>query len=102
MKKSKKERRAESRDDGLKKGSGVNYAALSDRRVDDIRHEREKELKMKLQQRGVSALKEKEPAVSSTFDAFQRMAAGKDSRTLADKIAGRLCPNESFFKTTTF
>lgn len=86
-KKSKKDsRRDEIRDDGLKK-SVVNYSALSDKRIDDKRHEREKEYKAMLQEKGMSALKEKQPAVSMTFDAFQRMAAGLEGRTLADKIS---------------
>jgi len=75
-------------DSGLRKGSGVNYAAVSDRRVDDKRHEREKAQKLLLQEKGVSALKEKEQAPSSTFYAFQRMAAGLEGRKLADKISG--------------
>lgn len=87
QKKSKKERKDELRDDGFKKGRGVDYTTITDKRVDDKRHERTKDQKLKLQEMGVSALKEKEVAPSSTFDAFQRMAAGLESRKIADKIA---------------
>ena len=88
-KKSNKKSREE-RDDGFKKGGLVNYAAISDKRMDDKRHEREKAYKLMLQEKGVGALKEKEVVVSSTFDAFQRMAAGLEGRTVAEKIAGEL------------
>lgn len=90
-KKSKKDRGSESRDDGFKKKTGgVNYDAISDKRVDDKRHEREKAYKEQLT---ANSAKSTESAsggagsTSSTFDAFQRMAAGKEGRTLAEKIA---------------
>lgn len=56
---------------------GVDYSKVVDRQVGDRRFEREKV--------GAPVITQK-PA-SSTFDAFQRMAAGLDGRTLADKIA---------------
>jgi hypothetical protein len=54
----------------------VNYDTVVDRQVGDKRFERERADKIKTQEQGVSALNEKKPAMSSTFDAFQRMAAG--------------------------
>jgi hypothetical protein len=63
-------------DDGPPRLSGVNYGMVMDRQVGDKRFEREK------QHSNVEAKPK-----SSTFDAFQRLAAGLDSRTIADKIA---------------
>jgi hypothetical protein len=94
-KKSKKERALELRNDGFKKKSGgVNYEAISDKRIDDKRHEREKAYKEA--QLAASAAKSSDSssssqggagATSSTLDALQRMASGKEGRTLAEKIA---------------
>lgn len=61
-----------------KKKSLVDYSAISDRQVGDRRFERERAFK---------AGDVKPAAVSSTFDAFQRMAAGLEGRSIADKIA---------------
>jgi hypothetical protein len=66
--------------DDEKRRSLVNYGEISDRQVGDRRFEREKAYKQVEQ--GNSG-----PAVSSTFDAFTRMAAGVEGRSLADKIA---------------
>ena len=64
-----------------KRVGGVNYEAVLDRRIDDKRHERERAYKE-------SGSGDARPvAVSSTFDAFQRMAAGLEGRKIADKIA---------------
>jgi len=78
-KKSKKEREKESRDDGFKKTSTVNYNAISDRQVGDKRFERERA--------SAGSAATNAPAVSSTFDAFQRMAAGLDRRSIQDNIS---------------
>jgi hypothetical protein len=88
-KKSKKDRANDLRDVGLKTGGGVDYSALNDRQVGSVRHERERTYKLSLQEQGVSALKKPQAAVSSTFDAFQRMAAGLEGRTLVDKMNGK-------------
>ena len=66
----------------------MNYDAIVDRQVGDKRFERERSHKLNNQEKGVAALKDAQPAMSSTFDAFQRMAAGLEGRTIADKIAG--------------
>jgi hypothetical protein len=58
--------------------AGVNYDSIMDRQVGDKRFEREKAYKES---------NTKPSAVSSTFDAFQRMAAGLEGRKIADKIA---------------
>lgn len=79
-KKSKKEREKESRDDGFKKTSTVNYNAISDRQIGDKRFERERAS-------AGSAAGSNAPAVSSTFDAFQRMAAGLERRSIQDNIS---------------
>ena len=62
--------------DGFKGVSGVNYSAVSDKPHEDKRYLREKQTPV------VSST-----AVSSTFSAFQRMAAGLEGRKIADKIA---------------
>eukprot|EP01038_Epipyxis_sp_PR26KG_P009848 gene9848-13248_t len=73
----KKSKKNDWQNDGLKKSGGVNLDVVMDRQVGDRRFEREK-----------SSYKDKGGvAASSTFDAFQRMAAGLDGRTLAEKIA---------------
>lgn len=56
---------------------GIDYSKVMDRQVGDKRFERERQ--------GAVAAPSK--SVSSTFDAFQRMAAGLDGRTIADKIS---------------
>jgi hypothetical protein len=66
--------------DDEKRRSLVNYGEISDRQVGDRRFEREKAYKQTEQANSG-------PAVSSTFDAFTRMAAGVEGRSLADKIA---------------
>lgn len=57
------------------------------RQVGDSRFERERAYKLKVQQEGVGVLKKGPNTVSSTFDAFQRVAAGLEGRTLAEKMA---------------
>ncbi len=86
VKKTKKEREREIRDDGFKKTSTVNYGAISDRQIGDKRFERERAYKLSDQEAGMAGLKNA-PAVSSTFDAFQRMAAGLDRRSIQDNIS---------------
>ena len=86
-KKSRKERENEWKIDGSKKIGGVDFtSALVDRQVGDVRYERDRAQKLETQEKGVAALKESRPAVSATFDAFQRMAAGLEGRSIADKI----------------
>jgi hypothetical protein len=65
---------------------GVDFTAISDRQIGDKRFERERAAKIAIQEKGVAVLKESKPAMSSTFDAVIRMAAGLESRTIADKI----------------
>jgi hypothetical protein len=86
-KKSRKDRDKELRDDGFKKSTGADLTAISDRIVGDKRFERERAQKLAIQQKGVAVLNEGQPAVSATFDAFKRMAAGLEGRTIADKIS---------------
>lgn len=86
--KGKKHRNSSDHDDydtTIKKTSCVNYDAIVDRQVGDKRFERERRHKLSVHDN------EAQPAaaMSSTFDAFQRMAAGLEGRTLADKIAGQ-------------
>lgn len=83
----KKEREKDIRNDGFKRTSGVKYDSISDRQMGDKRFERERSHKISVQEKGASALKESGPSISSTFDAFQRMAAGLEGRTIADKIS---------------
>ncbi|CAE7469535.1 unnamed protein product [Symbiodinium microadriaticum] len=83
-------------EDGLKRGGGVNYAQVLEHRIDDKRHEREKEYKRK--QMDGTAVQPSRQAASSTFDAFQRMAAGLEGRTLAEKIADPNRPSWEQYK----
>jgi type IV secretory pathway VirB10-like protein len=88
---SKKTKRDDWRDDGLKKGRGVDYSAVSDRRQEDPRFEREKAKAGPLNSSSSSSTATGAAGpggkMSSTFDAFHRMAAGLDARTLAEKIS---------------
>ena len=86
VKKTKKERESEWRDDGSKRLGGVDFTALSDRQVGDKRYERDRAQKLDTQERGIAGLNEAQPAMSATFDAFKRMAAGLEGRSIADKI----------------
>lgn len=80
-----------SRSDGLKRSGGVRYDSVTDRRIEDPRHERERAYKD-------SKDKGAGPAVSSTFDAFQRMAAGLEPRTLADNMSNPNRPTWEQYK----
>jgi len=53
-------------------------------KIGDKRFERERAYQLSTLEKGIQ---EPQSAVSSTFDAFQRMAAGLDARKMADKIA---------------
>lgn len=96
-KKSRKERDRELRDDGLKKGGGVNFNLIVDRQVGDRRHERERDFKEMQSDLGVPSTKPS-TATSSTYDAFKRLAAGLDGRTLAQKIADPNRPTWESYK----
>lgn len=65
-------------------GIGVDYSAVADRQIEDKRFEREKSVRPAGQPVNSSS---STSAVSSTFDAFQRLAAGLEGRKIADKIA---------------
>ena len=82
----------------MKKVSAVNFDVVADRIVGDVRHERERAYKLDVQQKGVAALREKAPAMSATFDAFTRMAAGLEGRSIADKIADSNRPTWEQYK----
>lgn len=64
--------------------AGVDYSKVLDRQVGDKRFEREKP---GAACSSSSSSVAKPGASSSTYDAFQRLAAGIDGRTLAEKIA---------------
>uniref|UniRef100_A0A7S2SNX5 Uncharacterized protein n=1 Tax=Rhizochromulina marina TaxID=1034831 RepID=A0A7S2SNX5_9STRA len=94
-KKSRKERLAEQRaferDLGLNKGTGVRYDKVADRHLDDVRFERELAFKKSMQPGGKAEVGEEMQAAapaqsSATYDAFMRMATGRQERTIADKI----------------
>lgn len=84
--------------EGQKRSGGVNYGAVLDRRVDDARHERERAYKESIREKGASSLQEKPSAMSSTFDAFQRMAAGLEPRTLQDIMSNPNRPTWEEYK----
>jgi len=72
-----------------KKGAFVNFESVSDRPIIDKRFQREqnhREEKL-ISSSSSSSSSTKPQASTSTFDAFKRMAAGLDARTLADKMA---------------
>lgn len=68
-------------------GAGVNYDLVSDRVLQGTRHERENEYKRREKEANSAAAGAAKPAMSATFDAFHRMAAGLEGRTVADKIS---------------
>lgn len=78
-KKTKKERESEWKVDGSKRVGGVDYSSLTDKQTGDKRYERERAAFTEPQAGG-------QAPVSATFDAFQRMAAGLEGRSIADKI----------------
>jgi len=93
-KKTRKEKLAEQREFdrslGLSKGIGVKYDKVADRHMDDDRYERELEFKRQ-QAEGKDAATTAATVggggqSSATFDAFMRMATGKQERSIADKI----------------
>ena len=98
VKKTKKERESEWRDDGSKRMGGVDFTALSDRQVGDKRYERDRAQKLDTMERGVAVLNEAQPAISATFDAFKRMAAGLEGRSIADKISDSNRPTWEQYK----
>lgn len=75
----KKRKREKDDEIDLPKISSVNYGAVSDRLILDKRFERE-------QQSTTAETAGKKGVMSSTFDAFHRMAAGLEGRKLADKM----------------
>ncbi len=64
--------------------TGVNYDTVMDRQVGDKRFEREKAYKGITLSLGATSSSK---PISSTFDAFQRMAAGLEGRSVADKLS---------------
>ena len=75
----------------------MNYNVVSDRVVQGSRFEREREYKNKEKSSG-GVTAPKPAAVSSTFDAFRRMATGKEGRSLADKISDTNRPTWEQYK----
>ena len=70
------------------RAGGVNYDTIQDRRIEDPRFEREKAAKLAAGgSSGSGSGNSSGAAMSSTFDAFQRLAAGLEGRTIADKLA---------------
>lgn len=98
VKKSKKERQKELRNDGFTKVGGINFDQVVDRQVGDKRFERERDYQKKIQEEGVGSLFSTQPTVSSTFDAFKRIAAGLEGRTIADKISDSNRPTWEQYK----
>lgn len=73
------------RDGNEFKSSGtVNYNVISDKVIEGSRFEREKQFKIKENEKKVDSSGQQN---SSTFEDFRRLAAGLDARTVADKIA---------------
>jgi hypothetical protein len=73
------EKKRKREDEDLPKFSSVKYDVVADKQLQDKRYERE--------QASYSESNSRPATVSSTFDAFQRMAAGLDSRTISQKLA---------------
>lgn len=71
--------------DSFPRLAGVKYDEVLDRQVGDRRFEREKAYKEN--PLSLQAPSSGKSSMSSTFDAFQRLAAGLEGRTLAQKIA---------------
>jgi DNA polymerase III alpha subunit (gram-positive type) len=89
--KDKKEKRKKNREEIaaiLPKISSVNYNAVVDHGIVDKRFEREK----------ASNSESLAAPTSSTFDAFKRMAAGLEGRTIAEKLADPTRPTWEQYK----
>ncbi|CAK4084471.1 unnamed protein product [Aphanomyces euteiches] len=70
---------------GLKRSSGVDYAQVKDRVIDDERFERQRALRSGQ----VEPVLPKENGKSATMDAFVRMVTGQEEKlTMAEKLAG--------------
>ena len=95
-KKSKQERQAEARalerDLRPTSGAGVDYSKVSDRHVDDVRYERDYGSK------GAAPAGEPAGGRSAAFDAFMRLQAGLDARTIEDKINDKNRPTWEQYK----
>eukprot|EP00937_MAST-01D_sp_MAST-1D-sp2_P002709 g2709.t1 len=97
-KKSRRDRRAELRDVGFKRGSGVDYSNVASRHMDDTRFERAFRQKEREVQGGAAAAGATVAAAasdsaapagarSSTMEALMRMQAGLGEQTIAQKLA---------------
>ena len=84
--------------DDLVQTAGVDYSRLVDRHVGDIREERERQRRAAPAVAAAAASAADGGSRSSTFDAFMRLAMGKDERTIADKINDPNRPSWSEFK----
>jgi hypothetical protein len=100
----KSKRRRKDRDDdedGLARGSGVNYSKVADRHVDDDRYEKHRlaSTEAAAAPTPVDASKNDGQAkVSAQMAAVMRLMAGKEERTIAEKLADSNRPTWEQYK----
>mmetsp|Transcript_19488 Transcript_19488/g.36433 ORF Transcript_19488/g.36433 Transcript_19488/m.36433 type:complete len:273 (+) Transcript_19488:160-978(+) len=108
-KKSKRRRRHRDRaedDDGITRGSGVNYSKVSDRHVDDDRFEKHRKASITATTPSTAtdagpaaaAATTEQPKVSSQMAAVMRVMAGMEERTIAQKLADSNRPTWEQYK----
>ena len=107
-KKSKRHRRDVDNDDGgiAARGSGVNYSKVADRHVDDDRFEKHRQggsapaaaATTGLASAAASGTSPAQPKVSAQMAAVMRVMAGKEERTIAEKLADSNRPTWEQYK----
>ena len=107
-KKSKRRRRDDDDDDGgiAARGSGVNYSKVADRHVDDDRFEKHRQggsapaaaATTGLASAAASGTSPAQPKVSAQMAAVMRVMAGKEERTIAEKLADSNRPTWEQYK----
>merc|ERR1719401_1195760 len=103
---SKRHRRDRERDragdekDGIIRGSGINYSKVADRHVDDKRFEKHRQGSSTPStiDAAAGASAAAQPKVSSQMTAVMRLMAGKEERTISEKLADSNRPTWEQYK----
>lgn len=82
------------------RGSGINYSKVADRHVDDKRFEKHRQGSSVLSTADVAAgaSAAAQPKVSSQMTAVMRLMAGKEERTISEKLADSNRPTWEQYK----